>query len=144
MKKVWLWIVLATMLQGAEMEWAASYDDAYARAQAQNKGVYLLITSESCQWCRKLESTTLRNEQVVKRLEANFVPVNIVIPDARKKEKEIERGGKKFKITVFPMNYFLANDGKVLVKMPGYWNVEDFNSILDDTEFKLKKADTIK
>jgi len=116
---------------------AASADDrcrdfAAAKQQAakEEKVVYVLITTPDCRWCRRFEQTTLADAKVKARLEALAVGV------------EVTRGDGGYPDTLsapmVPMHYFLAPDETVLVKMPGYWNVVDFMSILDDVERKRK------
>jgi len=108
-----------------------SYADAKALAAKEGKVVYLLITTPTCRWCRKFEVTTLADPRVCARLASMAVMA------------EATRGSgdypESLKAPMVPMHYFLAPDETVLVKMPGYWDIEDFMSILDDVERKRKQ-----
>ncbi|WP_345973225.1 thioredoxin family protein [Sulfurimonas diazotrophicus] len=123
-------LFFAALLLGAPTEWAKSLDDAKRIAAAEGKLVYVLITEPGCRWCKRFKRTTLHDHGVRRRLDEMAVGV------------EVERGSGTYpdtlKALMIPMHYFLSPDERVLVKMPGYWNIEDFMSILDDVERKRK------
>jgi len=123
-------LVFSGVLSAAQMEWAEDFAGAERLAAAEGKVLYILITSPDCRWCKRFKRTTLTDADVDARLGRMAVGV------------EVERGSGTYpahlKAPVIPMHYFLGADEKVLVKMPGYWNTEDFMSILDDVERKRK------
>lgn len=132
MKKL-LWVCLLTVgVFGAEITWNSSYDQALLKAKKEGKPLMVLITSEQCRWCRKLEATTLQDDEVVTRINTTFQAVNVI------KDKSIYP--KNLSAKMVPMSYFLdPKTGKVLYSIPGYWGAEDYNSILDDALRKYKK-----
>ncbi len=108
-----------------------TYSAAVQRAKAEGKAVYLLITAPGCRWCRKFEHETLCDPAVQARLRELAVSV------------EAERGSGTYPARLaapaVPMHFFLRPDGEILVKMPGYWNPEDFLSILGDVRRKMHR-----
>jgi thioredoxin-related protein len=132
MKKI-LWVcLLAFSVFGADITWNSSYDQALLKAKKEGKPLMVLITSEQCRWCRKLEATTLQDDEVVSRINTTFQAVNVI------KDKSIYP--KSLSAKMVPMSYFLdPKSGKVLYSIPGYWGAEDYNSILDDALRKYKK-----
>ena len=132
MKKL-LWVsLLAFSVFGAEITWNSSYDQALLKAKKEGKPLMVLITSEQCRWCRKLEATTLQDDEIVARINTTFQAVNVI------KDKSIYP--KSLSAKMVPMSYFLdPKSGKVLYSIPGYWGAEDYNSILDDALRKYKK-----
>ncbi|MDD2949763.1 MAG: DUF255 domain-containing protein, partial [Sulfuricurvum sp.] len=86
---------------------------------------------EQCRWCRKFEATTLQDEDVITKVNSKFVAVHVT------RDKSVYP--KKLSAKMVPMNYFLDNNGSVIYSMPGYWPVEDYQSILDDALVKYKK-----
>ncbi|MDO9207476.1 MAG: thioredoxin family protein [Sulfuricurvum sp.] len=132
MKKL-LWVcLLAFSVFGADITWNSSYDQALLKAKKEGKPLMVLITSEQCRWCRKLEATTLQDDEVVARINTTFQAVNVI------KDKSIYP--KNLSAKMVPMSYFLdPKTGKVLYSIPGYWGAEDYNSILDDALRKYKK-----
>jgi uncharacterized protein YyaL (SSP411 family) len=132
MKKIFFLIMLSIAVFGAEITWNSSYDEALLKAKKESKPLLVLITSEQCRWCRKLESTTLQDEEIVSRINAKFQAVNVT------KDKSIYP--KNLVAKMVPMSYFIdPSNGKVLYSIPGYWGSEDYNSVLDDALVKYKK-----
>jgi thioredoxin-related protein len=132
MKKILLVCLLAMSALGAEVQWNDSYEQALAKAKKESKPLLVLITSEQCRWCRKLESTTLQDDEIVLRINTKFQAVNVT------KEKSVYP--KDLTAKMVPMSYFIdPKTGKVLYSIPGYWGIEDYSSILDDALQKYKK-----
>ncbi len=132
MKKFFLICLLTIGLFGADITWNSSYDQALLKAKKEGKPLMVLITSEQCRWCRKLESTTLEDDEVAARINTTFQAVNVT------KDKSIYP--KNLNAKMVPMSYFIdPRNGKVLYSIPGYWGAEDYNSILDDALRKYKK-----
>lgn len=108
------------------------YKAAQRKACQEAKMVYVLITTPTCRWCRRFERTTLVDPAIKKRLDTLAVTV------------EVSRGEGTYpdslKAPVVPMHYFLAPNEKILVKMPGHWSVEDFDSILNDAQRRFDNA----
>lgn len=126
-----LFFVLST-LSAAEIEWAQSYTEAKERAYKEDKNILLLITTERCRWCRKLEATTLQDSEVVGRINAGFVAVHVTRGE--------DDYPSNLKAQMVPMSYFLYPDGRPIMRgIMGYWAAEDYLSIMDDVDRKLKK-----
>ncbi len=119
-------LVLVTALFGSDLEWSNDYKAALEIAKKENKQVYMLVTSESCRWCRKFESTTLQDDGIIQRLESKYVLLHI--------SREKDYMPSKFKKKRVPRHYFLTSDAQVVETFLGYWNVLDFNSFLDDVD----------
>jgi len=121
---LWLW----TGVQAV----GADYETARARACKEGKMLYVLITTPQCSWCRRFETTTLTDRALHERLEKSAVIVEVTRGEGGYPESLAS--------PVVPMHYFLSPEGRVLVKMPGYWNVEDFTSILNDAQRRFDNA----
>lgn len=131
MTKTALFLIVPIWLMSADINWSSSFADAQAQAQKENKPLMVLITSEQCRWCRKFEATTLQNDEIVGRINSRFTAVHVT------RDKSVYPQNLSAKMV--PMSYFLDRDGKVIYKIPGYWGVEDYNSVLDDALRKYKK-----
>lgn len=131
MKKILILFCLSFYsLYGADIEWAHSYKEAMEKAKFQKKNVMLLITTESCRWCRKLESTTLKDAKVVARLNKDYIAVHVT--------RDVDEYPSYLKTNGVPASYFLDNKGNPIIKkVTGYWNAEDYLSFLDDVDYKL-------
>ena len=123
--------MFAAALFAGEIEWEESFAEAKAKARKEDKIIYALITSETCRWCRKLESTTLEEERVIEKVNSRYSAVALT------------RGKDKYppclKAPMVPMSYFLTPEGRVLYSVPGYWNKDDYLSMMDDVERKYQK-----
>ncbi len=131
MKKLALLAFLMANLFATDIAWNDTYEQAQAKAKKESKPLLVLITSEQCGWCRKFEATTLQNEDVISKLNSKFVAVHVT------RDKSIYP--KNLSAKMVPMNYFLDANGKVIYSMPGYWPVEDYQSILDDAIQRYNK-----
>lgn len=131
MKKLALLALLTLNLFAADIAWQESFSAAQAKAKKESKPMLVIITTEQCRWCRKLESTTLSDDEVISKINSRFVPVHVT------RDKSVYP--KNLTAKMVPMSYFLDPNGKELHSMPGYWPSEDYQSILDDA---LRKAKT--
>ena len=120
--------LLSSILFGANLNWNNDYKKALVDAKAQNKDVYMLITSSDCRWCRKFESTTLQEKEVIDRLKKQYVLLHV------DRDKDFLPEGIKSKRV--PRHYFLTNKGEIIYSFLGYWNQEDLFSFLKDVDEK--------
>ncbi len=126
-------IFLHVNLHANEIEWLHNYDKAVVKATLEKKKIFLLVTSETCRWCRKLESTTLEDPTIVERINQKYIAVALT--------RDKDSYPDYLQARMVPMNYFLKDNGRVINRIPGFWNVEDFHSILDDVNYNLKKQE---
>lgn len=131
MKKIGLFVLLMANLFASDIAWNDTYEQAQAKAKKESKPILVIITSEQCRWCRKLESTTLADNEIVSKINTQFAAVHVT------RDKSVYP--KNLTAKMVPMSYFLDSTGKILYSMPGYWPVEDYQSILDDALRKVKK-----
>ena len=133
-------IILTTLifvfsLHAVELNWLHSYKEALTKAKKEQKNVMLLVTSERCGWCRKLEKTTLKDEKVIERLNKNYIVVHLNRGEGDYPDS--------FKVSSVPATLFLRVDGTLIIKkVVGYWSSEDYLSYLDDVDYKLGKRNT--
>jgi protein disulfide-isomerase len=67
----------ATRARAEDVRWRRDPASAGAEAERLNHPLFLLITSRDCIWCRKLETTTLRDVRVVRKLNGDTIPLRI-------------------------------------------------------------------
>ena len=116
---------------GAQIDWVKNYKEAGEKALREHKNVLVVITTESCRWCRRFEATTLQDAAVVSRINARFAAVHVT--------RGRDDYPAELEAKMVPMSYFLLPDGTVLYGMPGFWDTEDYLSILDDAEKKAAR-----
>ncbi|MBN2870982.1 MAG: DUF255 domain-containing protein [Campylobacterales bacterium] len=131
MKKMVLWLIMPLWLMGADINWSANFAEAQVKAKKESKPMLVIITTEQCRWCRKLEATTLEDDKIISMINTKFSAVHVT------RDKSVYP--KNLSAKMVPMSYFLDPNGKVLYSMPGYWSTEDYQSILDDALKRYKK-----
>jgi thioredoxin-like negative regulator of GroEL len=114
----------SSFMLAQEVEWRSDYNA--ARKEAAQKGLPILLDFgfASCQYCRKLDATTFRDAEVIKRLNARFVPLRIDI------EKDPSLADK-LGLQTFPTVVFASPEGHILGKIVGYQEPEPFQENLD-------------
>ena len=119
-------ILFSTLLFGSDLGWSSDYDKALIQAKKENKFVYILITSDSCRWCRKFEQTTLLDMDIEDRLEEEYITIHF--------SRDRHTIPPKFKTSPVPRHYFLDQKGDILYDTLGYRDVELFNSFMDNAK----------
>ena len=108
-------IVLPTTALAGEpvVVWRTDYNA--ARKEAAEKGLPLLLVigSENCFYCKKLEGGPLRDATVVAQLANNFIPLKI---DATKEPNL----AKALKVQLYPTVVLASPDGKIHAFIEGY------------------------
>ncbi len=143
------------------INWIESYDEALTKAEITNKKMFILITAPSwCNWCVKLEKETFTNENVIKMINKNFIPVRIL----DKIDGEENQDLAYFEISGFPTILFAYPNGELMFKAGGYIdagqmiafcekaiNYEDFYNNIEknferakkDSEYAIKFLDEL-
>ncbi|HYV31138.1 MAG TPA: thioredoxin domain-containing protein, partial [Candidatus Binatia bacterium] len=107
------------------VDWYAWGEEAFAKARAENKPVFLSIGYSTCHWCHVMEREAFENDEVASYLNAHFVSIKVdreERPDVDKiymtfVQAMIGQGG-------WPLNVFLAPDLKPFYGGT-YWPPED-------------------
>ena len=119
-------ILFSTLLFSSDLGWSSDYEKALIQAKKENKFVYVLITSDSCRWCRKFEQTTLLDMDIEDRLEDEYITIHL--------SRDQHKIPGKFKTSPVPRHYFLDQKGDILYDTLGYRDVELFNSFMDNAK----------
>jgi thioredoxin-related protein len=111
------WVVMLALspvrAQERNAAWRGDYDT--ARKEAVNKGLplFLVVYSDNCVHCRRLEAGPLRDHGVVELLNQRFVPIRV---NGAKAPKLIEA----LRIQAYPTLVVAGTDGKVITFLEGY------------------------
>jgi uncharacterized protein YyaL (SSP411 family) len=106
--------------------WRTDYNAARKEAVEKGLPVFLVIGSDDCFYCRKLEAGPFRNAAVVAQLTHNFIPLKI---DASKEPTLT----KALKVQLYPTMVLAGPDGKIHAFIEGYLET-------DRLEDQLKRA----
>jgi thioredoxin-related protein len=139
-------IMVALLLIGAADVYAdainwRSYIDLQKGSEEAEKKFFIFFSSQSCSWCRLLESKTFKDKDIVSYLNANYRPVRISIDTEPKL-------AQAFSVTGVPDLRFLSPEGKQIARWPGYIEAKDLINLLKfihtDSYQKMSYSDFIK
>jgi tetratricopeptide (TPR) repeat protein len=105
------------------VNWRTDYNKARQEAVEKNRPLLIDFGTVDCVWCKKLDSTTLRDPAVVGVLNDRFIPLRI---DASKDVPLAEA----LRIQSFPTCVIAAADGKILATVEGFREAIRFNELL--------------
>lgn len=100
--------------------WEKDLPSALERAQSEGKPVLVNFYADWCVWCKRLESTTLRDAKVASVLQERVVPLSLDV-DGSGKELSIE-----FRVDGLPTIIVLDADGREIGRLPGYMPPDTF------------------
>ena len=113
-------LVGAPPLQAAEpISWRTDYPAARKEAETKKLPLLVVIGSQDCVYCRKLESHTFADPDIVAFINAKFIPLKI---DATK-DPEF---AKAMKVTIYPTSAIAGHDGKIYGYLSGYLPPDQF------------------
>jgi len=89
-----------------------NYKEAFLVAKKSNKPVFILFTTKYCRWCRKLKDTTFKDEQIIKRLNDEFIVLLL--------DKNHSSYPAKYNISAVPTVYITNENEEVFTSIMGY------------------------
>ena len=107
------------------VDWHAWGDEAFARARAENKPIFLSIGYSTCHWCHVMERESFENEKTAAYLNEHFVSIKV----DREERPDVDKIYMTFVQAMagqggWPLNVFLAPDLKPFYGGT-YWPPED-------------------
>ena len=109
------------------MKYETNYETAFNKAKSENKNLMMLVTSQSCPWCRKFERQTLKKEDINDMIQKSYIPLNV--------DQDLKNYPKNFEVRYVPTVYFIdSKNGKVIVKSVGYKTKKEFLNILGNVK----------
>ena len=102
----------ASPTQTREIEWH-SYGDGMARGKYEKKKVFLHFTAAWCYYCGVMEKETFKDPSIIASLNENFIPVKVDF-DTETKTSDF------YRIRGLPDTIFIAEDGQIIGRRPGY------------------------
>lgn len=100
-----------------------SYDDGMARGKFEKKKVFLHFTAAWCYYCGVMEKETFKDPAIIASLNENFISVKV---DFDKETKT----SNFYRVRGLPDTIFIAEDGQIIGRRPGYIPPELLKRIL--------------
>ncbi len=107
MKRLLLFLLLISGLVAADFDWTRDLSQALTLAKKEHKPIMVMISQKKCGMCEYMEEVTFEDESVVDFIESNFIPLKLMIDEAKK---------VGFKAYGTPTFYFLDSSGKKLTR----------------------------
>ena len=114
----------SAVLQAGDVQWRHDYNSARREATEAGKPLLLDFGTAACFWCKKLDATTFRAQDVVDRINRRFIPVKI---DAERAMGLVQAIG----IQSYPTLIVAAPAGQVLGRQEGYLDASAMAQFLD-------------
>lgn len=99
-----------------------SFENALQKASKEDKIIMIKATSKHCHYCKKMDREVFIELEVVNAFQKDFIAVSIDVGNATLPL------GLKSEMT--PTFFFVNKDKKMIKRIPGSWNKEDFLEIL--------------
>ena len=106
------------------IDWQPWSPEVFARAKKENKLILLDLTAEWCSWCKKMDTLSYRNKQVVEVINKNYIAVRADID----RHPELARRYKNYG----PPTTVVYNSARTeIIKRPGYMEARILFWMLD-------------
>lgn len=101
------------------VEWRTDYPTARKEAEEKKLPLLVVVGTEQCVYCRKLEATTFVDKDVLAMLSGKVVLLKV---DANKEADFV----RAMRITIYPTTVIAGTDGKVFAYLAGYVAPDQF------------------
>ena len=89
-----------------------NYDEAFKIAKEKKRAVFILFSTKYCRWCSKLKETTLKNREVIQRLNQEFVVLFL--------DRDVDAYPSKYSVKGVPSVYMTDENEEIFTSMVGY------------------------
>ena len=90
----------------------SDYNSTLEIAQKEKKPIFILFTKEVCQWCEKLKSNLLTNEEIAKTLKNDYVVLFL--------DKEKDAYPQKYEVKGVPDVFLISETEEIYAEILGY------------------------
>ena len=101
-----------------------SYEDALKLQKKSNKIIMIDVIRTDCHYCEDMDKNVFQNEEMSTWLEKRFIPVQLNLD-----HDKLPLG---LNVHFTPTFFFVNKNAKVVKKIPGSWNIEDFKDLTKD------------
>jgi len=100
---------------GNEFQYELNYKIALEKAQKEKKDIMILMVSNFCPWCQKLEKVVLSKEKINNQIHKKYIPLIL--------NKDERNYPKQFETPMVPTVYFVdSKTEQIKSKVIGYNN----------------------
>lgn len=110
----------------AAEEWRTNFSESLDQAEKEHKLVLADFYTSWCGWCKRLDQTTFADPEFTRYLNEHFVSVKLNAED----HAEGQRTAEKNDVSAYPTGLVFAPNGKVLGRIFGYFDAEQYKAKL--------------
>lgn len=118
-----------------KINWHEWNKETFEKAKKENKLILLSLSGVWCHWCHVMDETTYSDEEIIKLINENFIPVRVDVDERPDISERYNFGG-------YPTFAFLTSEGN-LITGGTYIPPEQFKEILKDM-IELSKSEKLK
>jgi thioredoxin-related protein len=108
-----------------------SWEAGIKEAKVSNKIVMIDAVRRGCHYCEDMEAQVFKDAAMAAYIEKRFVPVKIDLSE--------EALPLDLDVSMTPTFFFISEEGRLIKRVPGSWNREDFRSFLDGVKKEEEK-----
>ena len=94
------------------VDWYPWGPEAFARAKAEKKPIFLSVGYSSCYWCHVMERESFQNAEIAKKLNAGFICIKVDREERPDVDQVYMAALQAFGNGGWPMSMFLTSDGR--------------------------------
>lgn len=98
-----------------------TYDEALKLQKESGKIIMLDVVRSDCHYCIKMKKEVFDDEKMSKWLEERFIPVKLNL--------DFDDLPLGIKVYFTPSFFFIDVNHKIIKKIPGSWNIQDFKDL---------------
>lgn len=134
MMRFFLMLILAgSVVFGGNIKWEKDYATALKESKKLGKPVMFIISNHMCRYCVQLESTTLKDPKIIKKLNDEYVSAIVYMDEKPLFPRDLYVGGT-------PATWFIKEDGEPLFEpLMGAIDAINFSKALDIVSKEYKK-----
>ena len=139
-------IAIMATVNAQEIRWM-TFEDAVAAAKKSPKKIFIDVYTDWCGWCKRMDQTTFQNHVIAKYINENFYPVKLnaettdtihfnghsfvyqASPNGRGGANELAVALLQGRMS-YPSYVIMDEQQRLVQKIPGYQNAENFEPIL--------------
>jgi thioredoxin-like negative regulator of GroEL len=124
-------LLFPALAMAEEVHWRPDYATARKEAEKSGQPLFIDLGGENCPWCKKLDTTTLTEPEVVSVLNSRFIPVKI-------NGDRDPYYAKALRITSYPTMVVADSSGKILRFQEGFLEAPALKDLLGKVLGSLK------
>lgn len=90
-----------------KINWHEWSKEAFEKARKENKLILLSLSGVWCHWCHVMDETTYSDEEVIKLINENFIPIRVDVDERPDISERYNFGG-------YPTFAFLTYEGNLI------------------------------